>query len=281
VYVSDLVSGEAVVLELRVAKLASRGLAFALDVLLQFFALLIIFLILGASGYVGFDDALTGAITLTVLVVVMIGYPMLMETLSRGVTVGKLALGLRVVRTDGGPIRFRQALVRALSAFFVDFWALGLFGAVAVTVSLSSKNGQRVGDMLAGTLVIRERVPQQQVTVVQMPPPLAGWAAELHLSGLPNELALAVRQYLSRIHQLSPQAAAPLGWRLAVDVSTHLGTPIPPGVPVDAYLAAVLAERRTREEARLYQPQQQQPVAPVDDFDSKFESPDSPFAPPS
>jgi uncharacterized RDD family membrane protein YckC len=254
VYVSDLVSGEAVLLELRVARLASRGLSFALDLLLQFFTLLIIFLILAAGGYGGFDDALSTAVTLVIIVAVMVGYPVMMETLSRGRTIGKIALGLRVVRTDGGPIRFRHALVRALAGFFVDFWAVGVFGAVAVIVSLSSKNSQRVGDMLAGTLVIRERVPTQHVPVVQMPPPLAGWASELHVSALPNDLALAVRQYLGRVHQLSPNAAATLGHNLAMDVSAHLGAPVPHGVPVWAYLAAVLAERRNREEGKLRNP---------------------------
>jgi uncharacterized RDD family membrane protein YckC len=274
---SDLVSGEAVVLELRVARLASRGLAFALDVLIQFAGLAIIFLILGSGGLIGFDEALTGAITILILVTVLVGYPTILETLTRGRTVGKIALGLRVVRADGGPIQFRQALVRALAGVFVDFWALGLFGAVAVVVSLSSKNAQRIGDLMAGTLVIRERIPPQRQAYIHMPPPLAIWAAQLPVANLPNDLALAVRQYLSRLYDLNPNAAASLGHQLAAEVGAHIGVPIPPGVPIEAYLTAVLAERRNRETARPYQ----QPAPGPTPTNTNPPPPDSPFAPPS
>ncbi|MBE1471715.1 RDD family protein [Kibdelosporangium phytohabitans] len=279
---SDLVTGEAVLLEMRVARLASRGLAFALDVLIQFLTLLFVFLILGAGGAVGFDDALQSAVTLLVLVAVLIGYPVLAETLTRGKTIGKAAAGLRVVRTDGGPIRFRHALVRALAGFFVDFWGVGLFGCVAVVVSLTSRNSQRVGDMLAGTLVVRERIPEQHPAPVYMPPPLAQWASGQSVSALPNDLALAIRQYLGRLDQLDSQAAQALGDRLAAEVSAHLGTPIPPGAPVWAYLSAVLAERRAREEARLQRADQPAPQPlpdpPADATDAA--SANHPFAPP-
>ncbi|RSM71484.1 RDD family protein [Kibdelosporangium aridum] len=276
---SDLVSGEAVLLEMRVARLASRGLAFALDVLIQFVTLLILFLVLGAAGLVGFDGALQSATTLVGLVIVLVGYPVLAETMTRGKTVGKAAAGLRVVRVDGGPIRFRHALVRGLAGFFVDFWGVGLFGAVAVIVSLSSRNSQRVGDMLAGTFVVRERIPEQAVAPVYMPPPLAGWATTQNVSGLPNDLALAIRQYLGRLHELAPEAAHNLGNRLAAEVSARLDSPVPPNVPIPEYLAAILAERRTREEARRsqqqqYRPQDAQPAA-------EPPSQDNPFAPPS
>jgi uncharacterized RDD family membrane protein YckC len=271
---SDLVSGEAVVLELRVARLASRGLAFVLDLLIQLFTLFILLLVVGG----GFDDALNTAITLVIVVLVMVGYPTVAETLSRGRTIGKAALGLRTVRTDGGPIRFRHALVRALAGFFVDFFGVGLFGAVAVLVSLFSKNGQRVGDMLAGTFVVRDRVPVAPMAVVSMPPPLAGWASEQRVSVLPNDLALAVRQYLGRAHELSAGAGAALGHRLANEVSQHLGTPVPEGVPVQAYLAAVLAERRTREEAKTQNPAPTYVQPPQDPAPNPG---DGPFAPPS
>jgi uncharacterized RDD family membrane protein YckC len=279
---SELVTGEAVQLELREAKLASRGLAFALDVLLQFLALFITFLILTASGFVWFDKALSSAIVLLVVVAILIGYPVLSETLSHGQTVGKAAAGLRVVRDDGGPIRFRHALVRGLAGFFVDFWGVGFFGAVAVTVSFCSKNSKRVGDLLAGTVVIRIRVPPQRAGAVAMPPPLAGWASEVHVGALSSDLALAIRQYLSRVHEMNPEAAAFLGQRLAADVSAQIGAPVPPGVPVYAYLAAVLAERRTREHNRLAGQPFAQPFAPAPVVDTTKDTlPDGPFAPPS
>ncbi|HET6705537.1 RDD family protein [Amycolatopsis sp.] len=250
---SELVTGEAVVLDLRVAKLASRALAMALDVLVQFALLLGAFMVLAFA--VPFDDeALFLTLLLVFVVLIMVGYPVTFETLSRGRSLGKMAVGLRVVRVDGGPIRFRHALVRGLAGFVVDFWALGLFGAVAVIVSLCSSNGRRVGDFLAGTLVIRERVAEGPAyAAIGMPPGLEGWAAQLDLTRLPDDLALASRQFLARFRELRPEASHALGWGLAQQVGNALGTPVPPGVPPWAFLAAVLAERRNRDHARAFQ----------------------------
>ncbi|OXM51101.1 RDD family protein [Amycolatopsis thailandensis] len=258
---SDLVTGEAVVLDVRAAKLASRGLAMMIDVALQLVTLVVAMLVLSQIAAFG-DEALALTLFLVTLVLVMVGYPVIFETLSRGRTLGKMALGLRVVRTDGGPIRFRHALVRGLAGFFVDFWALGLLGVVAVITSLLSPNGRRVGDYLAGTLVIRERMPAARTPYVGMPPQLAYWASQLDLTRLPNDLALAVRQYLSRTSELRPEAAEALGYGLAQQVAGEIGAPVPPGVPSWAYLSAVLAERRRRDQEKL-RPQYAQPVAPA------------------
>ncbi|GAA4549428.1 RDD family protein [Amycolatopsis samaneae] len=246
---SELVTGEAVVLDLRVAKLASRGVAMLVDVLVQ--AVLLFCAIMLITLAMPVDDAsLTITLILVLFVLVVIGYPVIFETLTRGKSLGKLAVGLRVVRTDGGPIRFRHALTRALAGFFVDFWALGFLGAVAVIVSLVSPDGRRVGDFLAGTVVIRDRVPEVPRAGIMMPPGLESWAAHLDLSGLPDDLALAVRQYLARCGELRPEAAEALGHGLAGQVAERIGTPVPPGMPLWAYLAAVLAERRNRDHAR-------------------------------
>ncbi|MEV6441803.1 RDD family protein [Amycolatopsis sp. NPDC051716] len=250
---SELVTGEAVVLDLRVAKLASRALAMALDVLLQFALLLAAIMVL-SFVMPGADKSLVLTVLLVFMVLVMVGYPVVFETLSRGRSLGKMAVGLRVVRVDGGPIRFRHALVRGLAGFVVDFWALGLFGAVAVIVSLCSSNGRRVGDFLAGTLVVRDRAPSTAgYAAVAMPPGLEGWAAQLDLTRLPDDLALASRQFLARFRELRPEASHALGWGLAQQMGNALGTPVPPEVPPWAFLAAVLAERRNRDHARAFQ----------------------------
>jgi uncharacterized RDD family membrane protein YckC len=258
---SDLITGEAVVVDLRIARLASRGLAMMLDVALQVVTLLIILLI-AMWATPSADSSLILTIVLSAFVLVMVGYPVLFETLSRGRTLGKMALGLRVVRADGGPIRFRHALTRALCGVLVDFWLLGFGGAIAVVVSLLSGDGKRVGDYLAGTVVIRERVPDAGMTsAIQMPAPLAQWASQLDLSGLPDDLALAVRQFLGRMHELRLEAADSLGYSLAMQVGARIGTPCPPNVPAWAYLSAVLAERRSRDHARAFgQPGPEQTV---------------------
>lgn len=249
--VSDVVTGDAVVLELRVARVPTRALALAIDLAIMLTALGTLIAI-ATGGMESVDNALAAAIGITVTLMVFVGYPVTVETLTRGRSVGKIALGLRVVREDGGPIGFRQALARGLAGFIVDFGGLSLFtGIIGLISSLSSEKGKRIGDVLAGTVVLRERVPSQRADPVPMPPPLAGWAGELELSGLPDDLALAARQFLLRCNQLDPQVRASMAASLAGEVAARVSPAPPPGTPAEPYLAAVTAQRRIREQARL------------------------------
>ena len=244
---TDLVTGEAVVLELRLAKLASRLLSLLIDLAVQMVLLIVGLLVIGGlAGSV--DDAAAAAIFSVFVVAVIVGYPVAFETLTRGRTLGKMALGLRVVREDGGPIRFRHALVRGLAAV-IEIWLTS--GAVALIVSLASSQGKRLGDFLAGTIVVRERVPSSAAPMIAMPPPLAWWASGLDLSRLPDDLALAARQFLSRSGELAPEVRESMGARLAGAMAACTSPPPPPGVPPWAFMSAVLAERRRREALRL------------------------------
>lgn len=246
---SDLVTGDAVALDLRLAKLPSRALAFGIDLVVMLTAVTILVGIVFAA-LPSFDRTLVAAAGLVMVVIVFVAYPVTVETLTRGRSLGKLALGLRVVRDDGGPIRFRHALTRGLAGLIVDFGVFsGFTGAVAVIASLASARGRRVGDILAGTVVVRDRLPPPEVLNLQMPTPLAGWASSLELSRLPDPLALRVRQFLSRVHELDPAYRVTLGASLANEVSAHVSPPAPAGTPAEPYLAAVLVTRRHREQA--------------------------------
>lgn len=255
----QLVTGEAVALDLRPAALPSRVVAGLVDVVGQ---LLVLLLVAGLATAVSFDvsDAAAQALGIVVLVVVFIVYPVTFETLLRGRTPGKAAVGLRVVRDDGGPIGFRQAFVRGLAGAFLERPGVTFFVA-GVATSLLNPQGKRLGDLLAGTVVVQERVAVRGGAVATMPPPLAGWAAQLDLSGISTELALSVRQFVSRADSLTPAAREDLGQRLVAAVTAAVGPP-PPGTPGWAVLSAVLAERRRREELRLTERPAAQPAPP-------------------
>ncbi|MBV9449373.1 MAG: RDD family protein [Streptosporangiaceae bacterium] len=238
----ELVSGEAVVIEVPCARFPSRLAAILIDFGVQGVLLLIVnTVIVAASGHL--NAASVAAIALTASVLVIVGYPTIFETLGRGRSLGKLAFGLRVIGDDGSPERFRQALVRALAAV-VEIWMLT--GAPALITSLISARGKRLGDLFAGTYVIQERLPARTTPPPQMPPHLAGWAASLELSALPDSVASSARSYLSRYWELTPQARHDLGQRVAADVASRVSPPPPPGTPPADFLAAVLAERRAR-----------------------------------
>jgi uncharacterized RDD family membrane protein YckC len=240
-----VVIGEAVELDLAPAKLPSRALAFALDLVIVGALLLAVTIGVVVSG-IEVDEALAVTLGVVLAVLAFIVWPTAWETLTRGRTPGKAAFGLRAVSDDGGPIRFRQALVRALAGLFVDFGLAG--GVVAIVVAACTRRGQRVGDLLAGTIVLRDRVPRstRHPTLPEPDPALAGWASTLQLSALPDDLALAARQFLARAGDLAPDVRRTLGERLATDVAARVAPDPPSGIPAETYLTAVLAERRRR-----------------------------------
>jgi uncharacterized RDD family membrane protein YckC len=243
----DLVTGEAVALDLPPAGLGSRIVSGLIDVLVTtvLFVALLIGLLIAASGT---DDALVEVAILVSTIVAMVVLPTTIETLTRGRSLGKLALGLRTVRDDAGPISFQQAFVRALVGV-VEIYALS--GAPAFLSAMVSSRGKRLGDYAAGTYVVRDRVRLSLAPPASMPPPLAAWAARADMAALPTGLALAVRQFLGRLPQLDPVSRATIGERLATAVSRYVAPAPPPGTPAEAYLAAVIASRRERDAARL------------------------------
>ncbi len=252
--VYDVVTGEAVALDLRIAQLPSRLVAGVLDLVAMLVTLYVFLLVVGAAGTAGFDQALAVAISTVLIIATFLGYPVIFETLTRGRTPGKMAMGLRVVRDDGGPITFRHALVRGLVGLGLErpgLFLLGLGPALGTVVSMFSATGKRIGDMAAGTIVLQERVSSRPGWAPVMPAPLAGWATTLDITGLDDSLALSVRQFLGRASQFDAAARETLGRGLAEEVRACTTPPPPPGTPGWAYLTAVLAERRRREEARV------------------------------
>jgi uncharacterized RDD family membrane protein YckC len=259
---SQLVTGEAVALDLRTAALPSRVVSGAIDGALQLVLLLVLAGLTGALATQA-SEAATAAMFILVLVSVTIAYPVLFETVLRGRTPGKMAMGLRVVRDDGGPVGFRHAFVRGLTGAFIERPGITFFVGGVLTMLLNPQ-GKRIGDLLAGTVVLQERVSVRGGPVATMPPPLAGWAGSLDLSGLSNDLALSVRQFLARSNELTPQAREDLGGRLVAAVLAAVQPAPPPGTPGWAVLSAVLAERRRREELRLgARRAQHQPAGPA------------------
>lgn len=246
---SELVTGEAVALELRPARLPSRALAVLLDLVVAVIVYLVVTIGLVVST-ASLDEAAQFALSIATFVLVLVGGPIAVETLSHGRSLGKMACGLRVVRDDGGPIRFRHALVRG-GIGVIEI--LMTFGVIACIASLVSARGRRLGDVFAGTLVVRERVPVARTTFVPPPPPwLAGRFAEMDLSAVPDGLWLAIRQYLTRMQQLDPQVGWAMAERLATDLAARTGSPAPQGVPPAAYLAAVVQERQARDARRAF-----------------------------
>ena len=169
--------------------------------------------------------------------------PTAVETASRGRSLGKLALGLRVVRDDGGAIGFRHAFIRALTGV-VEIYLT--FGGLAVLVGFLNPSSKRLGDLLAGTHAQVERVPALPSTAFGVPPELVGWAATADVARLPDPLARRVAAFLAQ--RRPPRAREPRprrghrSPRRSRRSSRRCRMP-----PPERFLAGVVALRRDRD----------------------------------
>ena len=243
----DLVTGEAVALDLPPASLGPRIASGLIDVTVTVLLLVAVVLLFTVAA-LQTDQALVTVAFVGTLVFVFLVFPTTVETLTRGKSLGKLVLGLRTVRDDAGPISFHHAFVRALVAV-VEVYAFS--AGPAFFAALLSSRGKRLGDYAAGTYVVRERVRLRLAPPATMPPQLAAWAAAADMASLPTGLALAVRQFLGRLPQIDPASRASIGGRLAAQVGEYVAPSPPEGTPPEAFLAAVVASRRERDTARL------------------------------
>lgn len=239
-----IVTPEAVVLEFDTAGIASRALGRAIDFAIQ--GALLLGLILVTVGVMGGDG--WGAYVLVIVGVafVVLGYPILTEILMRGRSPGKAALGLRVVTVEGAPISPRHAFIRSALGL-IDF-LLVPGGLVAVVSALLTGRNQRLGDVFAGTMVLRERTATGQSMAIwfNAPAGLEAYAATLDVSAVTDAQFGIVRSYLLRLPDLSSDARGALSVRLATPLVGMMRHHTPPGVYADQFLQCVAAAYQRR-----------------------------------
>ncbi|HET9061159.1 MAG TPA: RDD family protein [Acidimicrobiales bacterium] len=247
---NQVITPEAVVLDLPVAGLGTRMVCRAIDVLASATAAgIIVLVVLEAAG------ATAGIVTgILAGFGVLVLYPVLSETLWGGRSVGKLVFGLRVVRTDGGPASLGECVVRAALGLIEVF---GLSAVAAVSIFISGKS-QRLGDMAAGTLVVRERRSRQgslQPVRLQTPPGLEQYVRQLDISAMTPQDYELVRQFLVRWREWRDEPTRQqIGARLAGPLWQRMRHPVPPGLPPDYYLACIGYAYQLRYHVALAQP---------------------------
>lgn len=234
----SIITPEAVVLDFELAGVGSRALAIALDVIIQFVALFVLVLVTGVSAA---GSEVVGIVVLLVgLIVIIFGYPIAFETLGDGRTIGRRAVGTRVVTLEGAPVGFRHAAIRALLGI-VDLFLSS--GAVAVVTALVTRRGQRLGDVVAGTMVIRERKDRSGGWVQPMfaAPHLSVWARDMETAALGDDGYQVVRDYLRR-DDLVDKETGPLAEEIEAFVTSRLPLwPRPAGVSLVDWLRTIAA----------------------------------------
>lgn len=176
-----------------------------------------------------------------VLFGILFGYPIVFETWWRGRTPGKAALRLRVVTVDGAPIHLRDATLRAMGGIVDRLLPPG--GITGVLFVLGSSRHQRVGDLVAGTIVIRD--PRQYVSAPALwfsaPWGLEDYAEAIDPSPITGEQYTVLRSFLTRVDTLAPAARLMLAADLADRLSLVVGFPRHERIAPEAYLLCVIS----------------------------------------
>jgi uncharacterized RDD family membrane protein YckC len=234
---------EGVELELILAGAGSRLVASLVDFVLKAVLVLALWIMSGAvdgDGAGGFVHA--AAIVATFLV--FFGYDVAFETLDSGRTPGKRWAGLRVVRLGGEPVGFLTSAVRNLLRL-VDMQPFILYAVGAACVLFTRRN-QRLGDLAAGTLVVRERrapLPPAVPTVQDFA--VADRYAAWDVSSVTAFELVTVRRFLERRWQLDHAARGRLGWELAERLRPKVAG-APPDLHPEQFLEALAEAKASR-----------------------------------
>ncbi len=236
---------ERVQLEFALASIGNRFLAVALDHFIQFFSIFFIaWFFLSLAGFSSSDvtDApnkllsempkWTIAILIIVLFLVFAGYFIVFEWLWNGQTPGKRLLKLRVIRDDGRPLTVWEAIARnllricdAIPGFIIPIYSVGL-----IVIFLSGRD-QRVGDIFAGTVVVRERTDEAPTFAETFSTRLTDTAfsrvqkptgVEANVNLLTDREVEVVESFLRRRWDLTERQRLWMAWRIALPIMYKL-----------------------------------------------------------
>jgi uncharacterized RDD family membrane protein YckC len=239
----ELMTGEAVGLDLRPTSFVLRGAGALLDVIVYLGIWLGFVLVINSPAVAGaLDDAAVKAATIASLVVCIVVLPTAVELLTHGKSLGRLVVGARIVRDDGGAIGFRHAFIRALTGVLELFLSLG---GIAALFGLLNARTKRIGDILAGTYSQYERVQRRLPAVFGVPVALVDWSRSADVARMPDPLARRIAQFLRQAGGLTPDTRVRVAAQLAAEAARFV-SPLPQADP-ELFLAAVAAVRRERE----------------------------------
>jgi uncharacterized RDD family membrane protein YckC len=246
---------EQIPLEFALAGVGSRALALMLDSLIM----LLIFLVVGtATGFLvaGLSSYWTGTSTWGWIVLIFLwfflqwGYFSISEILMKGQTFGKRQLNLRVIKDSGAPITAYDAvgrnLLRAVDSFPFAF-PLAFYG-VGIIASMLNKRNKRLGDMVAGTVVVHER------PLAEMQPVWALTSSVERKDLVPSPFNVArlsveelqlIETFLLRRYDLPPQLRIQTAFQIAARVSRTLEIPAQGRPDPETLLETLARERRS------------------------------------
>lgn len=238
---------EGVDLMLTLAGVGSRFASAIVDYLIQAALLVALALLLFGGVSIGGGDSGSGVLIAAYAIasfLVFVGYDITFEVLNSGQTPGKRMNGLRVVRTEGQPVNFVTSAIR--NVLRVIDWLPFSYAAGALSILVTSRN-QRIGDVAAGTIVVRARrpgpTPVATATSHAAPAPteLAGWDT----TAITAEELAAVRSFLERRNGLELGARNALAATLASGLRGKVAG-VPPEYSGERFLEGLAAAKGAR-----------------------------------
>lgn len=240
---AGVVTPEAVLLELPTAGVATRALARSIDLAVQGLLLMALGMLL---AFVVPPFVSPTLMVLLVGFLVLLVWPIGMEVLWRGRSVGKFVFGLRVVGADGAPETPRQAVVRGLVAL-VDVYAS--LGFIAVAGAMTSEASQRPGDLAAGTVVIRVAQGAAGTAPIAFHPPpgYESYVATMDVGSLEDEDYSLIREFLLRSHEMDAISRHQVAVELATGVLRRTGAALPGTVDPHTWLVCAASAYQFRQ----------------------------------
>lgn len=229
---------EGVSLDLVLAGVGSRFIARLLDTLIQ----VVIIFALALGIYATSAPGVVRALARVLLFLVIFAYDVPFEVFNRGRTVGKVAAGIRVVGDSGEPVRFFPSAIRTILRI-VDF--LPIFYIAGVISMVATGRDQRLGDLAAGTLVVRDRFPGVATGVSAPATVPVDAVATWDVSGINADDLATIHQFLDRRLALAMPVRAHFAGQLAARIAPKVvGAPY--GAHPEYLLEGVVVAKQAR-----------------------------------
>ncbi len=236
---------ERVPLAFGLASIGNRFLAVAIDHFIQYFSIFVVaWLVISLSGFNVYNadskaselfqemPKWTLAILIVVVFLIFAGYFIVFEWLWNGQTPGKYLLKLRVIREDGRPITFWEALARNLLRIFdaVPGFVVPVYSVGFITIFLSGRD-QRIGDIFAGTVVVRERLDEAPTFAETFSNPVSDAAFrrvqkqtnfQANISSITEGEIEVAESFLRRRWDLTDRQRLWMAWRVALPIMYKL-----------------------------------------------------------
>jgi uncharacterized RDD family membrane protein YckC len=235
---------EGVEMNLVLAGAASRFVSAIVDILIQSAILIAVAVVLGIAGSAGLGGGGVAVLLWAIIsFFVVTTYDIFFEVLNSGRTPGKRLNGLRVVRVEGYPVGFLTSAVRNIMRLIDFLPSAYLLGAIVI---LATRKNQRIGDVVAGTLVVRERPGTvRELPRMPAPPPEQRPYAAWDTSQITAEELATVRQFLERRQSIDFGPRGDLAHTLSERLRPKV-TGAPPELQGEQFLEALVVAKTAR-----------------------------------